>query len=270
MRKVIINADDFGYSTAVNLGIIKSHNDGVLTSTTLMANMPGRDEAIELAKENPSLGVGGHLVLTCGSQITKATSIANEKGEFYSLDGYKKQRSFMNEEDIFQEWSAQIDYLLEHELKLTHLDSHHHLHTFPENLEITKRIAEKYQLCFRNAYDLEKNIDLPSQKNITGFFDLMNYSAIRDLTKSFAENREACFVEIQAVLNQATDHEITELMVHPAFVDEALYFHSSFNIQRTKEVTILCDSEMKNFLSENQMEPVHFGNIPNVVTTIIS
>ena len=41
MKKVIINADDFGYSSAVNLGIIKSHKDGILTSTTLMANMPG-------------------------------------------------------------------------------------------------------------------------------------------------------------------------------------------------------------------------------------
>lgn len=66
MKKVIINADDFGYSAAVNAGIIKAYQDGVLTSTTLMANMSGRDGAIQLAKENQGLGVGGHLVLTCG------------------------------------------------------------------------------------------------------------------------------------------------------------------------------------------------------------
>ena len=51
MKKVIINADDFGYSSAVNLGIIKAYKEGILTSTTLMANMPGCDEAITLAKE---------------------------------------------------------------------------------------------------------------------------------------------------------------------------------------------------------------------------
>ena len=78
MKKVIINADDFGYSSAVNLGIITSHKKGILTSTTLMANMSGCDEAIMLAKENPNLGVGCHLVLTCGKPLTKGASLINE------------------------------------------------------------------------------------------------------------------------------------------------------------------------------------------------
>ena len=73
----------------------------------------------------------------------------------------------------------------------------------------------------------------------------MNHSAIRDLTISFEENRIKCFEEIQAVLDQVKDNEITELMVHPAYVDEGLYFNSSFNVQRIKEVSILCDSQMK-------------------------
>ena len=129
MKKVIINADDFGYSSAVNLGIIKAYKEGILTSTTLMANMPGCDEAINLAKENPDLGVGGHLVLTCGKPLTKGESFVDGKGDFYSLTEYKKHRNEMSDEEIFQEWSYQIDYLMDHGLKLTHLDSHHHVHT---------------------------------------------------------------------------------------------------------------------------------------------
>ena len=261
MKKVIINADDFGYSSAVNLGIIKSHKDGILTSTTLMANMPGCDEAIILAKENPNLGVGGHLVLTCGKSLTKGSSIIDENGHFYNLAEYKKHRNEMCDEEIFREWCYQIDYLISKGLTLTHLDSHHHVHTFPENLEITKRIAEKYNLCFRNIYGLEENVELPYQKGIKGFLDLMNYSAIRDLKMPFEENRIKCFEEIQAVLDQVKDNEITELMVHPAYVDESLYFNSSFNVQRTKEVTILCDLEMKQLFEDNQIVTCSYKNV---------
>ncbi|EEH96606.1 MULTISPECIES: carbohydrate deacetylase [Clostridium] len=261
MKKVIINADDFGYSSAVNLGIIKSYKEGILTSTTLMANMPGRDEAIMLAKENPDLGVGGHLVLTCGKPLTKGTSLIDGNGDFYSLAEYKKHRNEMCDEEIFQEWSHQIDYLMDHGLQLTHLDSHHHVHSFPENLEVTKRIAEKYHLCFRNVFGLEENIELPNQKKIKGFLDLMNHSAIRDLTIPFKENRTRCFEEIQTVLDQVADNEITELMVHPAYVDEILYFNSSFNIQRMKEVSILCDSQMKQLFEENQIVTCSYKNV---------
>lgn len=261
MKKVIINADDFGYSSAVNLGIIKAYKEGILTSTTLMANMPGCDEAITLAKENPDLGVGGHLVLTCGKPLTKGESLIDENGDFYSLAEYKKHRNEMCDEEIFQEWSHQIDYLMDHGLKLTHLDSNHHAHTFPENLEITKRIADKYHLCFRNVFELEENIDLPVQKGIKGFLDLMDHSAIRDLTIPFEKNRIRCFEEVQAVLDQVEDNEITELMVHPAYVDEILYFNSSFNIQRMKEVSILCDSQMKQLFADNQIVTCSYKNV---------
>ena len=64
---------------------------------------------------------------------------------------------------------------------------------FSENLEITKRIADKYNLCFRNVFELEENIELPVQKGIKGFLDLMDHSAIRDLTIPFEENRIRCF-----------------------------------------------------------------------------
>ena len=106
MKKVIINADDFGYSTAVNLGIINSFKKGVLTSATLMANMPGCDEAIELAKENPSFGVGGHLVLTCGAPLYERTTLVKEDGNFFGLKEYKTNRSNMDEQEIFEEWSS--------------------------------------------------------------------------------------------------------------------------------------------------------------------
>ena len=63
------------------------------------------------------------------------------------------------------------------------------------------------------------------------------------------------------MLNQVADEQITELMVHPAFVDEHLYFHSSFNIQRTREVALLCDPQMKELFIQNKIETCHYGDI---------
>ena len=67
--KLIINADDFGYSNGVNYGIIDAFKNGILTSTTCLTNMPGFNHAIQLAKENPNLGIGIHLTLTCGKPL---------------------------------------------------------------------------------------------------------------------------------------------------------------------------------------------------------
>ncbi|MGX7150283.1 carbohydrate deacetylase [Enterococcus ureasiticus] len=261
MKQVIINADDFGYSAGVNAGIIKSFKEGVLSSATLMANMPGREEAIQLAKEHPTLGVGGHLVLTCGESLKNRKTITDSTGNFLNLNQYKNYRSQMDSEEIFDEWSEQIDYLLGKGLVLTHLDSHHHVHTFKENLAITKRISEKYHLAFRNAFNLEKNLTLNYQKQITGFYDLMNYPNIRNIGIPYEQNKENCLNEIQTVLNQLENEEVTELMVHPAFVDETLYNNSSFNLARMKEVEVLCDAELKTLLEQNGVEIINYQDV---------
>src|SRR5437588_7983476 len=65
-RRLIINADDFGRSAAINQAVIRAHREGVLTSASLMVNEPAFDEAVQLARENPKLGVGLHLTLLCG------------------------------------------------------------------------------------------------------------------------------------------------------------------------------------------------------------
>lgn len=82
--KLIVNADDFGYSKGVNLGIIEAHRAGVVTSTTTMVNMGGFEHAVQLARETPTLGVGIHLVLTCGAPVSHdVPSLTDEHGRFH-------------------------------------------------------------------------------------------------------------------------------------------------------------------------------------------
>lgn len=261
MRKMIINADDFGYSSGVNAGIIKAHQEGILTSTTLMGNMPGAEEAVRLAEENPKLGVGVHLVLTTGEPIKNNSQLVDSQGKFFRLKDYKQARPKMTDSDIFDEWCAQIDYLLELGLKPTHFDSHHHVHFFDENHEITFAIANKYNLNFRNSFGTENFSELTFNSVNDLLLDMMNTSAIRNMKKPYTSLKKDCLEELQITIDKASQVEVVEMMVHPAFVDEELYQNSSFNIQRVREVEILTDPLVRDLVEKNQFKLVNFKTV---------
>ena len=84
MSKLIVNADDFGYCEGVNYGIISAHRNGIVTSTTIMANMSGFDHAVNLLKENKNLGCGVHMTLSCNKPLNEnLKSLVDENGMFY-------------------------------------------------------------------------------------------------------------------------------------------------------------------------------------------
>src|SRR6266540_1720824 len=85
MRRLIINADDFGRSRSINEAVIRAHREGILTTASLMVNEAPCGEAVELAKQHPTLGVGLHLTLLLGHSALSPQEIpglVNERGEF--------------------------------------------------------------------------------------------------------------------------------------------------------------------------------------------
>src|SRR5699024_11986375 len=103
MLKLIINADDFGYSRAVNYGIIDAHKKGVLTSTTLMTNMPGAEHAYKLGKEYNHLGIGVHLTLTCGKPLLdNHQTLVDADGNFKKLHHYQG-KFHVDQDELYQE-----------------------------------------------------------------------------------------------------------------------------------------------------------------------
>lgn len=85
VRRLIVNADDFGRSHSINEAVIRAHGEGILTTASLMVNETGCDEAVNLARENPELGVGLHLTLLCGHSALapgKIPGLVNSRGAF--------------------------------------------------------------------------------------------------------------------------------------------------------------------------------------------
>jgi chitin disaccharide deacetylase len=151
MRRLIVNADDFGWSEEVTRGILQAHQTGILTSTTVMMNLPGAAGAIDLARrEAPRLGVGIHLNLTEGEPVAprdKVTDILDKEGRFHRspMDLFRLVKEFTGALAAAEaELEAQIVRAKDCGLVATHLDSHKHVHMYPYLTSAVFRLAKKH------------------------------------------------------------------------------------------------------------------------------
>jgi chitin disaccharide deacetylase len=146
VRRLIVNADDFGLTSGVNRAIAKANREGVVTSATIMANARAFDEAVKLAKAQPALKTGCHVVLIDGEPLTSnAATLTNGSARFRkSLKSFAGAavRKQIAAEEIQREAEAQIRAILASGLTVTHVDSHKHTHMFPHVLRSVLRAAK--------------------------------------------------------------------------------------------------------------------------------
>ncbi len=141
-RRLIVNADDFGRSSAINQAVIRAHREGILTTASLMVNGAAFDEAVELAKQNPTLGVGLHLTLICGKATCRQLEIpdlVNARGEFSNSPVLAGTRYFFSPTlrlQLAREIGAQFAKFKATGLVLDHVNGHLNLHLHPTVFEI--------------------------------------------------------------------------------------------------------------------------------------
>ena len=158
-----MNADDFGLTAGVNRAIVELHRAGVLTSATLMARASATDEAVELARATPALGVGCHVVLVDGEPVLPPrqipTLVDRQTGCFPPKLGTLLMRLFTGRiriAEIEAEAAAQIALLQSRGLRLTHIDTHKHTHMFPAVLRPVLRAARAAGIfAVRNPFEPE-------------------------------------------------------------------------------------------------------------------
>ena len=151
MRRLIVNADDFGLTVGVNRAIVETNTDGVVSSATLMANGGAFDDAVTAARTAPSLSVGCHVVLVDGTPVSPPAILdtlvairSAEPEKFYSsLSAFAARATLggFDRDQLVVEVVAQIRKIQSTGLHVTHLDSHKHTHVFPEILAALLRAA---------------------------------------------------------------------------------------------------------------------------------
>jgi hopanoid biosynthesis associated protein HpnK len=158
VRRLIVNADDFGLTSGVNRAIVEGNRSGIVTSATLMANAKATDAAIDLAKAERDLKTGCHVVLIDGvplaanlSSLTNASSRFRNSLKQFALAAVRKE---IVAEEIQQEAEAQIRKIQSRGITLTHLDSHKHTHMFPHVLRPLLRAAKACGIrAVRNPFE---------------------------------------------------------------------------------------------------------------------
>ena len=153
MSKLIINADDFGLHSAINEGIIVGHTKGAITSTSILASGAAFNEAVDMAKEYPKLGIGIHIALVGGiapvSDPSEIPSLVTNEGVF--VDNYiefmkRIYSGSINYDEVRTEITKQVSKIMESGVNVTHIDGHQHMHVLPSILPIVLEQAMRYKI----------------------------------------------------------------------------------------------------------------------------
>ena len=225
-KRLVVNADDFGFTPDVNEGIVEAHQRGILTATTLMANGDAFDDAVRLAHDVPSLDIGCHLVLVGGKSLLTGKPFPVTVTQLLVALARTQIRPY-------DELRAQVQRILNAGLHPTHLDTHKHTHLAPPVLDAVARLGEEFGIRWvRRPLDFPLRTAVPPLVKLTSrSFGLLRHRFHRVLeehrcrtTDYFAgfqvtgRLRTAELVELLTLVPDGT----TELMCHPGKCGPAL------------------------------------------------
>jgi hopanoid biosynthesis associated protein HpnK len=280
-RKIIINADDFGLCEGVNKAVVKAHNDGVLTSATIMTNMPAAEEAIRLAKSMPGLGVGVHLNLTEGFPLTKDTCInclTDSDGKFTLGPDGLLLRSLLSKKvrnAVKLELQAQIQWFFDKGLKPTHLDSHKHIHCIPPIFKIVVDLAARFAIpAVRWPLGRQKfsylHLPKPDMKSlfrsrlinflarINRFQNSKFFKTDQFFGTAYTGRISTSFFQAVSLYNSA---KVAEIMTHPGYIEGLDGAQTRLLKQREDELNALCDEKTRLYFEKAKIELVHYGQL---------
>ena len=261
-QNILVNADDFGRHLLINRAVADAAERGILRSATLMPGGAAFDDAVEVARAHPALGVGIHLTLVNGNPVSAPEDIptlVDETGHFYDNHGMFVKRYFagnVSKEDIHRELFAQVWKMEKTGLSLTHIDSHQHMHMLPGVIDIALDAAEAIGL---SATRISKSplfaafSGNPAQLiGRAGLWTLSSLAERRAKARHFRmPDHFAGIVAGMAVTEAHLRHIIehlsggtTEIMMHPGTDNETLAketgwdhdFESEFFAMTSKEI----------------------------------
>jgi predicted glycoside hydrolase/deacetylase ChbG (UPF0249 family) len=271
LKRLIVNADDFGFTPAVTAGILEAHAAGTVSATSVMVHCPGWDDAVRRSNETPTLDYGLHLNLLVGSPMAKAPSLTGADGNFLPLATIVRRAltGRLRSRDVAAECEAQLAALASAGIRCTHMDSHRHTHALPVIRGAVAAIAAQRKLPLRRPIESHFRAgDFASQLHrgvIASSWRVTSVTAARTRapdhfvgvsmqgSRGFAEQFIATVDRLAA--------GSTEMMVHPGHVDETLVAVDSYTHERERELAALTSPQLRDCLRRNDLVIVGFRDI---------
>jgi len=246
LKRLLVNADDFGFTRDVNAGIVEAHRSGILTATTLMANGAAFDDAVRLAAETPSLDIGIHFVLIGGESLVTGKPFPPSVPALV-------QAVFAGQLNLYDEFAAQARKIFQAGLKPLHADTHKHTHLLKPVRRALLTVAEELGIRWiRKPADFNGRGLLSSvmRRMITG---LSGEAQTTDHFAGFALTGRLRTQNLAALLDSLPDGA-TELMTHPGHCTAELEAAPTrLKKSRALELQALTAPETRAAIERNQI-----------------
>jgi predicted glycoside hydrolase/deacetylase ChbG (UPF0249 family) len=273
LPRLIVNADDFGFTPAVTAGIMEAHLAGTVGSTSMMVHCPGWDDAVRQARMTSTLDIGLHLNLLVGRPLVAARSLTDPRtGSFLPLGTIVRRALIgaLDSGEIEAEVTAQIAALTDAGIRCTHIDSHRHTHALPVIRGAVARVAQRLGLPLRRPVESHMRLagGLGSQLHrgvIGASWRVTSIGAPRTrapnyfngVTMQGSGDFAGHFIRTIDTLAAGT----TEIMVHPGHVDDALVAIDSYTHPREREVAALTSPAVRERLSREDLHVINFSEL---------
>ena len=279
MKRVIVNADDFGLSPEVNAGVIRAHRDGILGSASLMVAEPAAKAAAELARQNPALDVGLHAVVCRGRSILDPTHLrgaVDASGRFLENPVLAGMRYFFDRSmrtKMTDELRAQVERHLELVGYLNHIDGHLNFHVHPLFAAILIDLAVEYKVpCIRlpresvmTTLRLRRN-NVPNKLVESVIFRTLSRRTRRMMTERGLRSTDALFGLHQS--GHLDEDYIVGVIDKLREGTTELYFHPAADVgdippspAAQLEVEILTSPRMRDAIDRNHIELITFADL---------
>jgi hopanoid biosynthesis associated protein HpnK len=287
VRRLIVNADDFGFTAGVNRAIVEAHTRGIVTSSTLMANGRAFDDAVRLAKTVPSLSVGCHVVLIDGEpvlaakQLPSITSATARFGDALKSFAARALAGRMNPQEIEAEAGAQIRKIQAAGIPVSHVDTHKHTHLFPAVLRPLLRAARTCGVrAIRNPFGPRRPLKSGELLKRPGLWT--RYAEVRVLRAHAAKFRDAAKheglisphgtlgIEVTGALDERLFRAIAaaipegtwEFVCHPGYNDNDLQSAKTrLRESREIELRVLTMPEARELLLQQGIELLSYREL---------
>jgi predicted glycoside hydrolase/deacetylase ChbG (UPF0249 family) len=246
VRRLIVNADDFGMAAGVTAGILAAHARGIVTSTTALVTGDVGPEEVARTRDT-DLGVGLHVNLTLGRPLSRARSLTDGDGRF--LRDPRRAAARADAREVEAEVAAQIERFLSVFGRLpTHLDTHHHVGLYPPVREVVLELAARLRLPVRSqdaaARARARAAGLATPDH---FFGESGPDAYWSIGRTVAHLREL-------------PPGVSEFMTHPGRFDAGLA-SSRYGRQRETEMAGVGSAEARAAARALGIRLCHFGQI---------
>jgi hopanoid biosynthesis associated protein HpnK len=289
-KLLIVNADDFGLEEEINAGIVEAHARGVVTTTSLMANGAAFEQAVELARANPSLDVGAHLALTRGPSLVggplleprEVPGLVKGDGLFSKSPvalGARLALGLVSPLQIRKELRAQMEKIRATGLRITHVDGHQHVHLMPQVFRVVVELAREFDVKWlrlparwlRPGEGPGAGASRRLQGGLLSGLAARNRRAMEraglrsaDYYAGFDFAGRLLEDEIERIIETLPDG-VVELSCHPGSDDARLSRNHPWGYGWRRELEALCSSRMREAVEKSGARLIGYSSVDSAL-----